>query len=125
LVLLKAPYAKDFFLALNGALDALEKATRDGTAFVFGFLGADRCRSPKPIPVRASCLRSGAAPGARGERLVGAAVSLAVLPWVVKGFSLVLEKTMGSAARSACPPRERVRRQWSRPPWSSSPISGT
>src|SRR5258706_6596251 len=39
LVLLKAPYAKDVFLALNGALDALEKATRDGTAFVFGFLG--------------------------------------------------------------------------------------
>jgi len=59
LVLLKAPYAKDVFLALNGALDALEKATRDGTAFVFGFLGADRCRSPKPIPVRPSCLRSG------------------------------------------------------------------
>ena len=39
LVLLKAPYAKDVFLALNGALNALEKATRDGTAFVFGFLG--------------------------------------------------------------------------------------
>src|SRR5207247_2803768 len=39
LVLLKAPYAKDVFLALNGALDALEKATGDGTAFVFGFLG--------------------------------------------------------------------------------------
>src|SRR6267378_3991860 len=34
LVLLKAPYAKDAFLALNGALNALEKATRDGTAFV-------------------------------------------------------------------------------------------
>src|SRR2546421_4620926 len=39
LVLLKAPYAKGVFLALNGALDALEEATRDGTAFVFGFLG--------------------------------------------------------------------------------------
>src|SRR5207245_6553469 len=39
LVLLKAPYAKEVFLALNGALDALEKATRDGTAFVVGFLG--------------------------------------------------------------------------------------
>src|SRR5207247_11092567 len=38
-LLLKAPYAKDVFLALNGALNALEKATRDGTAFVFGFLG--------------------------------------------------------------------------------------
>src|SRR2546428_6032822 len=39
LVLLKAPYAKDVFLALNGALNALERATQDGTAFVFGFLG--------------------------------------------------------------------------------------
>jgi len=28
---------------------------------------------------------------------------LAVLPWVVKGFSLVLEKTMGVAADAACP----------------------
>src|SRR5258708_3844444 len=39
LVLLKAPYAKDVFLVLNDALMALEKATQDGTAFVFGFLG--------------------------------------------------------------------------------------
>src|SRR5260221_13314398 len=39
LALLKAPYAKEFFLALSGALMALEKATQDGTAFVFGFLG--------------------------------------------------------------------------------------
>jgi CNT family concentrative nucleoside transporter len=57
-VLLKAPYVKDVFLALNGALNALEKATQDGTSFVFGFLGGGP-RSPKPIRERASCSRSG------------------------------------------------------------------
>src|SRR2546430_1924282 len=38
-VLLTAPPAKHAFFALNDALNALEKATREGTAFAFGFLG--------------------------------------------------------------------------------------
>jgi len=58
-VLLKAPYVKDLFLALNGALNALEKATQDGPRSYSVFWVADRCRSPKPIRERASCSRSG------------------------------------------------------------------
>jgi CNT family concentrative nucleoside transporter len=38
-LLLKAPPVQHLFLVLNDALGALERATRDGTAFVFGFLG--------------------------------------------------------------------------------------
>jgi CNT family concentrative nucleoside transporter len=96
LVLLKAPYAKDFFLALNGALDALEKATRDGTAFVFGFLGGGPLPFAETYPGASFVLAFRALPLV----LVVSALSALlfhwrVLPWVVKGFSLVLEKTMG------------------------------
>src|SRR5438552_13820953 len=55
LVLLKAPYAKDVFLALNGALNALEKATQDGTEFVFGFLGGGPLPFAETYP-GASCV---------------------------------------------------------------------
>jgi concentrative nucleoside transporter, CNT family len=96
LLLLKAPYAKDVFLALNGALDALEKATRDGTAFVFGFLGGGPLPFAETYPGASFVLAFRALPLV----LVVSALSALlfhwrVLPWIVRGFSLVLEKTMG------------------------------
>ena len=96
LVLLKAPYAKDVFLALNGALDALEKATQDGTAFVFGFLGGGPLPFAETYPGATFVLAFRALPLV----LVVSALSALlfhwrVLPWIVRGFSLVLEKTMG------------------------------
>jgi len=96
LLLLKAPYAKDVFLAWNGALDALEKATRDGTAFVFGFLGGGPLPFAETYPGASFVLAFRALPLV----LVVSALSALlfhwrVLPWIVRGFSLVLEKTMG------------------------------
>ncbi len=96
LVLLKAPYAKGIFLALNGALGALEKATRDGTAFVFGFLGGGPLPFAETYPGASFVLAFRALPLV----LVVSALSALlfhwrVLPWIVRGFSLVLEKTMG------------------------------
>ena len=96
LVLLKAPYARGVFLALNGALDALEKATRDGTAFVFGFLGGGPLPFAETYPGASFVLAFRALPLV----LVVSALSALlfhwrVLPWIVRGFSLVLEKTMG------------------------------
>src|SRR6266446_5629046 len=96
LVLLKAPYARGVFLALNGALDALEKATRDGTAFVFGFLGGGTLPFAETYPGASFVLAFRALPLV----LVVSALSALlfhwrVLPWIVRGFSLVLEKTMG------------------------------
>src|SRR5260370_8737026 len=58
LVLLKAPYAKDVFLVLNDALMALEKATQDGTAFVFGFLGGGPLPFTATYPCPTSLLAS-------------------------------------------------------------------
>src|SRR5260221_5858815 len=96
LVLLKAPYAKDFFLALNGALDALEKATRDGTAFVFGFLGGGPLPFAETYPGASFVLAFRALPLV----LVVSALSALlfhwrVVAWGVGGFCSVLDKQVG------------------------------
>src|SRR6266508_1864107 len=96
LVLLKAPYAKDVFLALNGALNALEKATQDGTAFVFGFLGGGALPFVETYPGASFVLAFRALPLV----LVVSALSALlfywrVLPWIVNVFSILLQKTMG------------------------------
>jgi CNT family concentrative nucleoside transporter len=96
LLLLKAPYAKDVFLALNSALNALEKATQDGTSFVFGFLGGGPLPFAETYPGASFVLAFRALPLV----LVVSALSALlfywrVLPWIVKVFSLLLQKTMG------------------------------
>src|SRR5437879_9531593 len=96
LVLLKAPYAKDVFLALNGALNALEKAPEDGPAFVFGFLGGGPLPFAETYPGASFVLAFRALPLV----LVVSALSAlmfhcGVLPVILRSFSLVLEKTMG------------------------------
>ncbi len=95
-VLLKFPPFRALFLMLNDGVIALQDAIGAGTAFVFGYLGG------------------GAAPFAKGEGgstfilafqalplvlLVSALSELLyywrVLPWIVKGISKVLQKSMG------------------------------
>ena len=95
-VLLKAPYVKDVFLALNGALNALEKATQDGTSFVFGFLGG------APLPFAETYAGASFVLAFRALPLVLVVSALSallfywrVLPWIVKVFSFLLQKTMG------------------------------
>src|ERR1041385_3984245 len=96
LVLLKAPYAKGVFLALNGALDALEEATRDGTAFVFGFLGGGPLPFAETYPGASFVLAFRALPLV----VVVSALSALLFHWrglprVGGGVLLGLEKTMG------------------------------
>ena len=64
-LLLKLPAAKDAFLALNGVMLGLEKATQAGTAFVFGYLGG------------------GAAPFASTDPGLGFILAFRVLPLVL------------------------------------------
>src|SRR5258706_1366789 len=49
-LLLKVPLFKEIFFLLNDALNALEKATREGTSFVFGFLGGGPLPFPETYP---------------------------------------------------------------------------
>lgn len=95
-LLLKAPLVKDAFLALNDVLNALEKATREGTTFVFGFLGGGPLPFAETYPGASFVLAFRALPLV----LVVSALSALlfhwrVLPWIVRGFSFLLQKSMG------------------------------
>src|SRR5580765_2760000 len=95
-LLLKAPFVRNVFMALNDGLAALERATREGTAFVFGFLGGAPLPYPETYPGASFVLAFRALPLV----LVVSALSALlfhwrVLPWIVKGFSFLLEKSMG------------------------------
>lgn len=94
--LLKIPLTKEFFLALNDMLLALERATQQGTSFVFGFLGG----GPPPYEERPGASSFVLAFRALPLILVVSALSSLlfywrVLPFIVKSISTVLEKTMG------------------------------
>src|SRR2546423_12783756 len=106
--LLKAPYAKDVFLALNGVLDALEKATRDGTAFVFGVLGGGPLPFAETYPGASFVLAFRALPLV----LVVSALSALLFHWrggarPVWGVSFPPVRAMGvgGALRLSPPPR--------------------
>jgi len=95
-LLLKAPLFRDLFLVLNELLSALEKATREGTRFAFGFLGG----GPQPFEERPGVSSFVLAFRALPLILVVSALSSLlfywrVLPAVVRAISTVLEKTMG------------------------------
>lgn len=95
-LLLKTPPLKQFFLALNDALLALERATQAGTAFVFGYLGG------APLPFAESHAGASFVLAFRALPLVLVVSALSallfywrVLPFIVKSISAVLEKTLG------------------------------
>ena len=94
--LLKAPLVKEVFFGLNDALNALEKATREGTAFVFGFLGGG------PLPFAETYAGASFVLAFRALPIVLVVSALSallfywrVLPWIVGIFSLLLRRTMG------------------------------
>ncbi|GAB4252958.1 MULTISPECIES: NupC/NupG family nucleoside CNT transporter [Deferrisoma] len=96
LVLLKLPPAKGVFLGLNRALEALQEATRAGTSFVFGYLGGGELPFEASNPGATFVLAFQALPLV----LVMSALSAVlfhwrVVPWAVKGFSRILERTLG------------------------------
>jgi CNT family concentrative nucleoside transporter len=94
--LLKLPLFRNFFVALNDALMALERATQAGTSFVFGFLGGGPLPFAETAPGASFVLAFRALPLVL---VVSALSSLLfywrVLPLVVKGVSRALQKTLG------------------------------
>jgi CNT family concentrative nucleoside transporter len=95
-LLLKLPLFRDLFVALNGAILALEEATSAGATFVFGYLGGP----PAPFEVT----RPGAdfilAFRALPLILVISALSALlfywrIMPLLVKGFAWLLQRSMG------------------------------
>lgn len=96
LILLKLPLFTNFFMHVNRAVLGLEEATREGTAFVFGYLGGGDFPFEVTDPSATFILAFQALPLV----LVVSALSAVlfywkVLPKVVGGFSRVLERGMG------------------------------
>jgi CNT family concentrative nucleoside transporter len=96
LLLLKLPFAKDAFLALNGVLGALEKATQAGTSLVFGYLGG----GATPFAVTDANANFVLAFRALPIVLVMSALSALLFHWgvlqrIVRGISWLLERAMG------------------------------
>jgi CNT family concentrative nucleoside transporter len=95
-LLLKLPIFREFFLFLNQLVLTLEKSTTAGTSFVFGYLGGG------PLPFEEKYPGSSFIFAFRALPLVLIISALSallfywkILPLVVRGFSWVLQKTMG------------------------------
>jgi len=95
-LLLWLPPAQHAFAAANGLVLALQDATRAGTSFVFGYLGG----APEPFESRGPGTSFVLAFQALPLILVVSALSALltywrVLPWLVRAFALVLERSLG------------------------------
>ncbi|MGD8242619.1 MAG: nucleoside transporter C-terminal domain-containing protein [Desulfobacterales bacterium] len=96
LVLLKGPFVRETFLALNQVILALEQSTRAGTSFVFGYVGGGALPFDLKYPQNSFVFAFQALPLIL---LMSALSSLLfywkILPLVVRGFAWCLRKTMG------------------------------
>jgi CNT family concentrative nucleoside transporter len=95
-LLLKVPWLRDAVFSLNGALEALERATQAGTSFVFGYLAGGPAPFAEAHPENSFVLAFRALPLV----LVVSALSALlfhwrILPVVVRAFGWLLEKSMG------------------------------
>jgi len=95
-LLLAVPWLRDAVFSMNAALVALERATQAGTTFVFGYLAGGPPPYAESNPGASFVLAFRALPLV----LVVSALSALlfhwrILPFVVKAFARVLEKTMG------------------------------
>ena len=100
LLLFKFPYFKDASAALNDALNGVAAATRVGTNFVFGYLGASGNPADAPFPVKDGGSTFVLMTMALPLIIVVSALSSLlfywrILPLIVNVFSWVLKKSIG------------------------------
>jgi CNT family concentrative nucleoside transporter len=96
LVLLKVPPVKDALLSLNGIVNALDRATAAGTAFVFGFIGG----APAPMELKPNQATAILAFRYLPLILVISALSALLFHWglmqaVVRAFAWALRRSLG------------------------------
>jgi CNT family concentrative nucleoside transporter len=95
-MLLKIPPVRAAFSAVNGAVDAVAGATRAGTAFVFGYLGGAPLPFVPTTPGSEFILAFQALPMALVMSVLTTLLFYwRILPPVVRGFSRLLERTLG------------------------------
>lgn len=97
LVLLKFEWVRQVFFYLNDLVMAISRATGDGTAMVFGYLGGGALPFPESYPGASFILAFQSLPLV----LVMSALSALLFYWkiipaVVRFFSMILNKTLGT-----------------------------
>ena len=95
-IFLKIPQAAAAFAAVNEAVDAIAAATREGTSFVFGYVGG----GPLPFELKAPGAEFSLAFQALPVLLVMSVLTSLlfywrILPPIVRGFAWLLERTIG------------------------------
>ncbi len=95
-IFLKIPQAAAAFVAVNEAVDAIAAATREGTSFVFGYVGG----GPLPFELKAPGAEFSLAFQALPVLLVMSVLTSLlfywrILPPIVRGFAWLLERTIG------------------------------
>lgn len=95
LLLLKLPGSQNLFMVLNDAISVLQAATREGTTFIFGYLGGGPLPFDETTPGGGFILATQAMPLVIVLSVLSAILMyLKILPLIMKGFSLILEKTL-------------------------------
>jgi len=96
LLLLKVPPVRHAFAALNDLVLALQSATEAGASFVFGYLGGGPLPFEEAQPGASFVLAFRALPLIIVVSALTALLTYwRILPWLVRGFSLVLRKSLG------------------------------
>src|SRR5215207_10858734 len=96
LLLLKVPPIRTAFALVNNAVDAVASATRAGTSFVFGYLGGGPLPFELKTPGSEFILAFQALPMALVMSVLTTVLfHWRILPPVIRGFSWVLQRTLG------------------------------
>ena len=95
-LLLKLPPLASALAALNDLVLTLQQATDAGTSFVFGYLGGGPLPFEETQPGASFVLAFRALPLTIVVSALTAVLTYwRILPWIVRGFALGLEKTLG------------------------------
>src|SRR3954468_10174806 len=95
-LLLKVPPVRAAFALVNDAVDAIASATRAGTSFVFGYLGGGPLPFELKTPGSEFILAFQALPIALVMSVLTTLLFYwRILPPIVRGFSWLLERTLG------------------------------
>jgi CNT family concentrative nucleoside transporter len=95
-LLLKVPFLEAALAALNDLVLILQSATDAGASFVFGYLGGGPLPFEETQPGASFVLAFRALPLIIVVSALTAVLTYwRILPWIVRGFALALEKTLG------------------------------
>ena len=95
-LMLKLPWSRGIFTALNDGVLALQEATRAGTSFVFGYLGGGELPFAEINPAASFVFAFSSLPLVIVMSALTALLAYwRVLPLIVNGLSALLEKSLG------------------------------